>query len=144
MYFLIVQESLKFGGLLRNSAVILQVLYDNFYVLLSFAFHLQKDFYGIHELHFPFCFFLLQTDFDTFHNPPFEVFLCFFLQYPVGIFIYAKKYLIIFLQQGFTQSASIYQNFLTNMKMYLFSLYKILNQFLNIYYYAQAYYQIPF
>ena len=48
--FLIILGSLKIGASLRNPAVIFYVLYNNFfYVLLSFVFHLQKDFYGVHD-----------------------------------------------------------------------------------------------
>ena len=91
----------KIGALLRNSTVIFYVLCNNlFYVLLSFVFHLQTDFYGIHDdtdAFFlflllkdfdiflkridAFCFFLLHKDFDTFHEPLFKAFLCFSFTY---------------------------------------------------------------
>ena len=83
--------------LLRNPAVIFYVIYNNFfYAPLSFVFHRQNDCYSIlddsgtfylfllqkefdifHETFFAFCFFLLQKDFDTFHEPLSEAFLCF-------------------------------------------------------------------
>ena len=70
--------SLKIGAVLRNAAVIFYVLYnDFFYVLLSFVFHLQKGFYGVHDKADAFFLFLLQKDFDTFHELLFETFLCF-------------------------------------------------------------------
>ena len=64
--FLIVLELIKLWGLLKNPGNVRYVLYINFYVLLSFAFHLQKNFYDVHDdTH---VFFLFQKDFDIFHE----------------------------------------------------------------------------
>ena len=75
--FLIVLGLLKIGALLRNPPVIFYVLYNNFfYVFLSFVFDFQKDFYGVHDVTDAF-FLFLQKNFDIFHEPLFESFLCF-------------------------------------------------------------------
>ena len=93
-------------------------IYDNFfYVLVSFAFHFQKDFHGVHEIHydtdafflfrllkdfdilhffFAFCFFILRKDFNTFHKPIFEAFLCFSENIQQSFLYIPKKYLIHF------------------------------------------------
>ena len=64
--FLIVLELIKLWGLLKNPGNVRYVLYINFYVLLSFAFHLQKNFYDVHDdTH---VFFLFQKDFDIFQE----------------------------------------------------------------------------
>ena len=54
---------------MRNPTVVFYVLYNKFYILLSFVFHLNKDFYGVHYDTGSFCFFLLQKDVDIFHEP---------------------------------------------------------------------------
>ena len=74
MYFLIILESLKFGALLRNPAITFYVMSQFFHILLSFVFHLQKDFYGIHNDTGGFFLFLLQKDFDIFHKLLFAFF----------------------------------------------------------------------
>ena len=94
--FLNYLKIVKNWALLRSQTVIFYVLYNNFfYVLLSFVFfYLQKDFHGVHdntdaffiflqkdfdifqERIDAFCLLLLRKDFNTFHEPLFELFLC--------------------------------------------------------------------
>ena len=76
MYFLIVLQSLKVGGLLRNSVVTFYVLFNNFLcVLLSFVFHLQKDFCGVQDDTGAFFLFDFQKDFEIFASL-FSLFIC--------------------------------------------------------------------
>ena len=81
-----------------------------FYTQLTFVFHLQEDFYIVHnqidafcfflfqkcfyivrDHTFVLCFYLLQKDFDTFNKPYFETFLCFVDNIKLASFIYRKK-----------------------------------------------------
>ena len=65
--------------LLSNPAVTYNLLYNNFfYARLLFVFDLQEDFNCIHDNIDAF-FFLLQKNFNTFHRPYFDIYLCLFV-----------------------------------------------------------------
>ena len=108
---------IKNWSLIKKPGSFFHVLYNNFfYVLLSFVFHLQKDFYGVLDdtdaffffffrkmlisftsLFLRFVFFLLLKDFDTFHVPRFDTFLCFSDNIQLTFLYMWKRYLINFL-----------------------------------------------
>ena len=95
MYFLIVLQSLKVGGLLRNSVVTCYVLFNNFFcVLLSFVFHLQKDFCGVQDdtgAFFSFCF---SKRFWNFRESFFSFYLLFFRNILDSVFLFIINFFI--------------------------------------------------
>ena len=92
MYLFHCLWSLKIVELLRNPAVIFYMLYNNFfYVLLSFVFHLQKDFFCCSRRHWSFFSFYFWERFWYLSLASFRSLSLFFWEYPVDILIYVKK-----------------------------------------------------
>ena len=73
--------SFFFSFFLYSSSIFFHLLRDFYSIHVHTGafclFFLQKHFYFVHKHIIAFCFFLFLKDFDTFHEPFFEIFLCF-------------------------------------------------------------------